>query len=153
MRSSLEGDLPYASARGLWARSASHSCCMQWRVLHDMPHGAGGFIDFHRAAYGRCGRSVTISPRSGGHIPESVHRRALYSQTMWWRPASYRRCRVTTLKLPCELPFLSHTSKKIRERRNRDRAHMQAGAWGPRGVAGDGVVDLGVAASASEPKP
>jgi len=37
--------------------------------------------------------------------------------------------------------------------RNHATEPMQAGAWGPRGVAGVGLVDLRTATSASEPKP
>jgi hypothetical protein len=53
--------------------------------------------------------------------------------------------------LPCALAFLPDMRKKIRERRNRDRAYMAAKEWGPRGVVGVGLVDLRTAASASEP--
>jgi len=152
MPSSPEGDLPYASARGLWACSASHFFHMRRRVLHGLLHSFAGFMDFHGAVYGRFRQAERMSPRSGGHIPESLHERALYSPNIWHRLARYLDNRITTMELPSALALLSHVWKKTQEMPNRDRALFMMSMWGPRRVPHVGRVDLRVVASASEPK-
>ena len=108
------------SAFDPWFRFASRLLRMLRQVFHGLLRGMACRVDFHGLVYGRFRRYGGMFPRSGGHIPVSVHERMTCCSTIWRTFVSYWRCCIMTAELPCALAFLPDMRKKIPERRNRD---------------------------------